>query len=87
MTEEDKGSKKKKKFTEIVVKEFTDIGRYKVRIVKSGKDSDPVVDVREYIDSEGFTGFTRKGVRLQWDALMSLEKILPELIKEMENTK
>lgn len=81
MTEE---KKEKKKFNEIVIKEFTDISKYKVRIVRPSADKDPVVDIREYIETEKYKGFTRKGIRLPWDGLMTLEKILPDLIKEME---
>lgn len=78
--------KEVKKFSEIVIKEFTDISKYKVRIVRPAADKDPVADIREYIETEKYKGFTRKGVRLPWDGLMTLEKILPELIKEMEKT-
>lgn len=46
-----------------VLKEFPALGKYKVRLLKDRRDA-VVLDVREYIDTDTWQGFTRKGIRL-----------------------
>lgn len=45
-----------------VVREFSAIGKYRIRILGTGKGQ--VLDLREYISTKDFEGFTRRGVRL-----------------------
>ncbi len=60
--------------TQIVVREFPDIGKYKVRLVqKSARDARLILDIREYANGPNYQGFTRRGVRLM------VEEDLPKL--------
>lgn len=45
-----------------VVREFSAIGKYRVRILKTDKGE--LLDIREYISCKEFEGFTRRGIRL-----------------------
>ena len=69
--------------TEIVVREFADIGKYKVRLIqKSARDKRLLLDIREYANSPTFQGFTRRGVRLMADEdLPKLRAILDQVPK------
>ena len=61
-----KAPPKKKDFNATVLREFARVGRFRVRLLQNGRaDGKPaVLDMREYLESEGFTGFTRRGIRL-----------------------
>jgi len=50
----------------IVIREFPQIGKYRVRVVRSsaGPKATIVLDIREYAKSETFEGFTRRGIRI-----------------------
>lgn len=48
---------------ETVLKEFPPVGRYRVRLIQT-KNGSRLLDVREFLTSEGFEGFTRRGIRL-----------------------
>ena len=52
--------------TEEVLHEFAPIGKYRVRLLKNPRwpKSPPVFDIREFVKSETFEGFTRRGIRL-----------------------
>ena len=56
-------------YTEEVVREFPAIGKYRIRVMKKG-DKPPSLDMREYVSSPTFEGFTRRGVRLAGRAEM-----------------
>ena len=45
-----------------VLREFNPIGKYRVRLLDTGKGN--VLDIREYIQNEQFEGYTRRGIRL-----------------------
>lgn len=64
--------------TQIVVREFPDIGKYKVRLVqKSTRDERLILDIREYANGPNYQGFTRRGVRLMvQDELPKLREVL-----------
>ena len=65
--------------TEIVLREFADIGKYKVRLIqKSTPDKRLLLDIREYANSPTFQGFTRRGVRFMVD------EDLPKLLAILE---
>jgi|GEM_PF-1881391 len=61
-----------------VLHEYPAVGKYRVRIVqkKSGRPGSATFDMREYVSSEKFEGFTRRGIRLagraQLDALREI---------------
>ena len=67
--------------TQIVVREFPDIGKYKVRLVQKGvRDARLILDIREYANSPTFQGFTRRGVRLMVeDDLPKLRQVLDQI--------
>lgn len=64
---------------EEVVREFPKVGKYRVRLLKTKRGN--VLDIREYVESETFEGFTRRGIRLSDDEhLESLRDTLAELL-------
>ncbi len=60
--------------TEEVVREFTPLGKYRVRLVRNPRKPNdfPVLDIREYVSAETFEGFTRRGIRIGDRAQMDL---------------
>ena len=48
---------------EDLVHEYPSIGKYRLRILKRG-DGPAFADCREWVQSETFEGFTRRGIRL-----------------------
>lgn len=55
-----------RKIQEDTVHEYPAIGKYRVRVLRkaSGRSAGTSIDVREYVASEKFEGFTRRGIRL-----------------------
>jgi hypothetical protein len=49
-----------------VLAEYPPIGKYKIRLIEGTKGK--VLDVREFIQTDSFSGYTRRGVRLQYPA-------------------
>lgn len=49
---------------EVVCHEFPQIGKYRIRMVKTELSGPVVLDIREYIQSQDFQGFTRRGIRI-----------------------
>jgi hypothetical protein len=70
--------------TQIVVREFPDIGKYKVRLVqKSARDPRLILDVREYANGPNYQGFTRRGVRLMLEGeAPRLREMIDQAISE-----
>ena len=66
---------------QIVVREFADIGKYKVRLLrKSSRDARLILDIREYADSPTFQGFTRRGIRIMvQEELPRLREVLDQI--------
>jgi len=48
----------------VVVREFPQIGKYRVRVLRKG-ERPPEIDVREYLSASSFEGFTRRGICLR----------------------
>ena len=48
------------------IRELASVGKYRVRLISdpAHPDRDPVLDIREYVESDVFSGFTRRGIRL-----------------------
>ena len=67
--------------SQIVLREFPDLGKYKVRLVqKSKRDERKILDIREYANGPTFQGFTRRGVRIMVDEeLPKLRAIMDEI--------
>lgn len=64
---------------ETVLKECDRIGRYRVRFIAASGKKGPMLDVREFVEEEGYTGFTRKGIRLDVAGVCALRTALDEL--------
>ena len=43
----------------------------------------PNVDIREFVDTPGYTGPTKKGVRLTWDKLKQFVQMLETLVHQL----
>ncbi|HVE40724.1 MAG TPA: hypothetical protein VNM14_12595 [Planctomycetota bacterium] len=71
-----------KPLKEEVVREFPPLGKYRIRLVRNPKRPGdmPTLDIREYISSETFEGFTRRGIRLGDRAQMDL---LRDVLREV----
>lgn len=60
--------------------DFGAVGRYHVRVVPSDRRPD-VLDIREHLETEGFSGYTRRGVRIYSNAdLRDLIDMLEEVL-------
>ena len=67
-----------------VLREFPPIGKYRIRLLRdpSRPDAHPALDIREYIASESFEGFTRRGIHLGERAEIDLLRdILGEILE------
>lgn len=74
-------------YDEVVFQEFKAVGKYRARLIRNVKQNGPVIlDVREYVDGAagGFSGFTRRGVRLDLAAMKSLRESLDSAIHGLE---
>jgi len=62
----------------IVLREFGEIGRYRVRVIRtSERENAPVyLDIREYVRGSSYEGYTRKGVMLGRAEAIALRAIL-----------
>jgi hypothetical protein len=73
-----------KPVNEEVLREFPPLGKYRIRLVRNPRRAgeSPVLDIREYISSETFEGFTRRGIRLGDRAQMDLLRdVLREILE------
>jgi hypothetical protein len=66
---------------EEVVREFAPLGKYRVRLLRNPKhpQTEPSLDIREFVNNDRFEGFTRRGIRLSDRAQMDL---LRDILKE-----
>jgi len=68
---------------------FASVGKtadWEIRITLIPPDADkrlPNVDIREYVDTAGYTGPTPKGVRFAWDKLKQFAQLLEVLVHEL----
>ena len=84
-TEVGGSARKRKPLDQVVVREFQQIGRYRVRLVRESKEGSPLhLDVREYAVGANFQGFTRKGIRLTApDDLARLREAIDQALEAM----
>lgn len=61
----------------VTLRELPAVGRYRIRVIRKGA-GDPYVDVREYVNAQGFEGFTRRGITLSLGQLDLLRVALKE---------
>ena len=69
---------------EQVLREFNAIGKYRVRLLAdpAKPGAQPVLDIREYVSSQTFEGFTRRGIRISAKAEMdTLREVLLEVLE------
>jgi hypothetical protein len=59
---------------EEVIREFTPLGKYRVRLRRNLRRPSevPVLGIREYVSAKTFEGFTRRGIRIGDRAQMDL---------------
>ena len=63
---------------ETVIEDFGSVGRYRVRLVESRGAQK--IDVREYIESDDFVGFTKRGIRLAPTEVSHLIELLRKIV-------
>lgn len=69
---------------EQVLKEFPSFGKYRIRLLvdPAKPNARPALDIREYVSSESFEGFTRRGIRIAAKTDMSLLRdVLGEVLE------
>lgn len=69
---------------EQVLKEFPALGKYRIRLLvdPAKPGAQPTLDIREYVSSESFEGFTRRGIRLSAKKdLDLLREVLGEVLQ------
>lgn len=49
---------------EEVIRELPPVSKYRVRVLLNPKTQARVLDIREFVSSESFEGFTRRGIRI-----------------------
>lgn len=52
---------------------------YKTRIIQTDKEN--VVDIREYIESDKFTGYTKKGIRFNKEQAQKAIEVLSKALE------
>jgi hypothetical protein len=74
--------KPQKPLKDEVLREFPPLGKYRIRLVHNPKRpaEEAALDIREYVSSETFEGFTRRGIRLGDRVQLDL---LREILKEV----
>lgn len=69
---------------EEVIREFPPIGKYRIRLLAQPNTQSKTLDIREYIGSETFEGFTRRGIRVTDRAQADLLRdILSEVLRDL----
>ena len=65
---------------ETVVKELPAIGRYRVRVIRAERTMALHLDVREFVSTERFQGFTRRGIRISIEEVKALKVSIDEIL-------
>jgi hypothetical protein len=69
---------------EEVIREFPQIGRYRIRLLVRPGSREKTLDLREYAVLESYEGFTRRGIRLTDRAQVELLRdILSEVLRDL----
>ena len=68
--------------SEEVLREFPPLGKYRIRLLRSPRrpDEPPTLDIREYVSSDTFEGYTRRGIKITSRAEMDL---LRDILQEV----
>jgi len=72
-----------------VIKEFDDLrqvgySRLRVRIIQSEESGQARVDFREFVEGPAFTGWSKRGLRLDAETFDRLLKLAPEITRELQ---
>jgi len=75
---------------EQLIREFSALdeagpSRIRVRVVRLSGQREARVDIRQFVQSSGFTGWTRRGVRLDTRAFRVLVRQAPRILKVLES--
>jgi hypothetical protein len=68
---------------EDVIQEFPALGKYRIRLIANPKKpaAGPTLDIREFVATDRFEGFTRRGIRLgERKQLEDLQAILAQVL-------
>ena len=57
---------------EEVLREFPALGKYKVRLLRNPRGPEKILDIREHVETDQFSGYTRRGIRLSNRAQIDL---------------
>lgn len=70
-----------KEMKEVEILEFKPVGKYRTRLKRNPqKPDDLILDIREFVgDSGTFVGYTRRGIRLDYDQAMAMLEVLHEV--------
>jgi len=76
---------------ERVLAEFDDLfqighSRLRVRIVQLGANGEPRLDIREWVESPLFTGWTRRGIRLNAEMFDRLQEVIPGISQHLHGS-
>jgi len=67
-----------------VIRELGPVARYRIRVLEDDKARKRVVDIREYLLSDSFEGYTKRGIRLTDRAQVDLLRdALREILEAM----
>ena len=76
-----------RKVTPAVLASFPPLKRgqqkFLVRLLQYPK-SEPLIDIREYITSDDFNGFSKKGITLNKEQVEILQNEIPNMLEQME---
>ena len=70
---------------EEILREWPPVGRYRIRLIANSRNpaGDPILDVREYVSTDKFEGFTRRGIRIsERGHLDVLRDVLKEVLEQ-----
>lgn len=62
----------------------TATSRLRLRIVWSGKGKPGALDIREFVTSSVYTGFTRRGLRIDATAFAALMRQAPAILRALK---
>jgi len=74
----------KRMFDTKTLREFPKLGRYRIRLLEHSRNAGvSILDIREHLETEGFSGFTRRGIRIGTRReAAELVAILQEILEE-----
>ena len=69
---------------EEVLREFPPLGKYRVRLLRNPRGLEQILDIREFVETDQFSGYTRRGIRLSDRAQLDLLRdTLTEILRDL----